>query len=52
MFDELTYFLNNGLYPWLKMAVDALLHDYAWLGVGIILLPIVRKLVDIFRSLY
>lgn len=52
MFDNLTLFLNDGLYPWLRMAVDALLSDYSWLGVGIILLPIFRKLVDIFRSLY
>lgn len=52
MFDDLTYLLDNGIYVWLKMAVDALLNDYAWLGVGIILLPIVRKLVNIFRSLY
>lgn len=52
MFDDLTYLLNSGIYVWLKMAVDALLHDYAWLGVGVILLPIVRKLVNIFRSLY
>lgn len=52
MFDDLTYLLDNGIYLWLKMAVDALLHDYAWLGAGIILLPIVRKLVNIFRSLY
>lgn len=52
MFDDLTYFLNNGLYEWLKMAVDALINNYAWLGVSIILLPIARKLVDIFRKLY
>lgn len=52
MFDELTYFLNNGLYVWLKMAVDALLSSYAWLGVAVILLPIARKLINIFRSLY
>ncbi len=52
MFEDLTYLLNNGIYVWLQMAVDALLSDYAWLGVGIILLPIVRKLIDIFRSLY
>lgn len=52
MFDDLIYLLDNGIYVWLKMAVDALLSDYAWLGVGVILLPIVRKLVDIFRSLY
>ena len=52
MFDELRYLLNNGIYVWLKMAVDALLHDYAWLGVGIILLPIFRKLINIFRCLF
>lgn len=52
MFQDLTYLLENGIYVWLKMAVDALLSDYAWLGVGIILLPVARKLVDIFRSLY
>ena len=52
MFDDLTFLLNNGIYVWLKMAVDALLTDYHWLGVGIILLPILRRLVNIFRSLY
>lgn len=52
MFDELTYLLNNGIYVWCRMAVDALLTDYKWLGAGIILLPIVRKLINIFRSLY
>lgn len=52
MFEDLTHFLNDGLYEWLKMAVDALLSHYAWLGVSIILLPIARKLVDIFRKLY
>ena len=52
MFQDLTYLLDNGIYVWLKMAVDALLSDYAWLGVGIILLPIARRLIDIFRSLY
>lgn len=52
MFQDLTYLLNYGIYVWLKMAVDALLSDYGWLGVGIILLPIVRRLIDIFRSLY
>lgn len=52
MFDNLIYLLDNGIYVWLKMAVDALLSDYAWLGAAVILLPIVRKLVDIFRSLY
>lgn len=52
MFDDLTYLLNNGIYVWLKMAVDALLTDYSWLGVAVILLPIARKLIDIFRSLY
>lgn len=52
MFTDLTMILNDGIYVWLKMAVDALLSSYAWLGVGIILLPIFRKLVNIFRSLY
>ena len=52
MFDDLILFLNDGLYPWLRMAVDTLLSDYAWLGVGIILLPIARMLVNIFRKLY
>ena len=52
MFEDLTLLLNDGIYPMLLMAVQALLTDYAWLGVGIILLPIVRKLVNIFRSLY
>lgn len=52
MFDTLTQLLNDGIYVWLSMAVDALLHDYAWLGVSVILLPLFRKLVNIFRSLY
>ena len=52
MFEELTDLLNNGIYVWLTMAVDALLSDYAWLGVSVILLPLARKLVNIFRSLY
>ena len=52
MFDNLTYFLNNGLYVWLEMAMKALLTDYSWLGVAVILLPIFRKLINIFRSLY
>lgn len=52
MFDDLIFLLNEGIYPWLRMAVDALLTDYRWLGVGIILLPIARMLVNIFRKLY
>lgn len=52
MYDNLRLVLNEGLYKWLLLVVNALLHDYAWVGIAVILLPIARKLVNIFRSLY
>lgn len=52
MFDDLNTFVSSGLTVWLKMAVQALLNNYGWIGLGVLLLPLLRKLVSIFRSLY
>lgn len=52
MYDNLMIFLSDGLSPMLLAGSQALLNDYAFIGVAIILLPIVRKLVNIFRSIY
>lgn len=52
MFDNLNKLVDNGMYVWFTMAAKSLLHDYSWLGVGVIILPLFRRIVNIFRNLY
>ncbi len=52
MFDDLRILLNNGIYKWCLMGAKALLNDYHWLGVAVLLLPLMRRIIIIFRNLF
>lgn len=52
MFDKLSLILTDGIMPCLKMLVDFLLGDGLFLGLLIIFLPLLRRLIIIFRNLY
>lgn len=52
MFNDLTFFVNNGLFKWCKMIVDSFLTNYSFIGIGIICIPILRKIVNMFRRIF
>lgn len=52
MFDTFTQIINEGLYPCLKMYIDFLLGPGLFLGFGILVLPLVGRIVYIFKKLF
>lgn len=52
MYANLEKLLNTGILSWAKMFSDKMLTDYSWIGVGLICLPLFRRLVNIFRNLF
>lgn len=52
MFSDLTFFVNNGLFVWCRMIVDSLLTNYGWLGIAVISIPLLRKIINMFRRIY
>lgn len=49
MFDNLTTLWNDGIMEWFSMVYTALSTDYAFIGLGVLLLPVLRRLVRIFN---
>lgn len=49
MFTDLTTVFNDGILKWLEMSFSALSTNYGFIGAGVLLLPVLRRLVRIFN---
>lgn len=52
MFDTFSQIFNDGLVPCMKMYIDFLLDEGMFLGVGILVLPLVGRILNIFKNLF
>lgn len=49
MFEDLTIVFNDGILEWLEMSFSVLSSNYGFVGAGVLLLPVLRRLVRIFN---
>lgn len=52
MFAIFTQIVREGLYPCLKMYIDFLLGDGLLLGLGILILPLLGRIIYIIKKLF
>lgn len=52
LFSLMAQFINEGLAPMLTLYVDWLMHDGLFFGLGIIVLPLVARIINILKKLF
>lgn len=52
MFDIFSQIVNDGLLPCLKMYIDFLLGEGKFLGLGILILPLLGRIVYLIKKLF
>ena len=51
LFDIFSQIVDEGLFPCLKVYIDFLMGDGLFLGLGIIVLPLLARVVNIFKKM-
>ena len=52
MFDIFSQVVREGLLPNLKLYIDWLLHEGKFLGFGVLILPLLARIIRIFKNLF
>lgn len=52
LFENLSIVIEDGIGPMLAIYMDWLLHDGLFFGLGIIVLPLLARIIHIFKKIF